>query len=140
MKLYLIGSLRNPDVPLVSATLRTFGHQVHDDWYAAGPRADDHWQEYEKDRGKTLSEALRTPAAQNVFHFDKQYLDWCDAAVLLMPCGKSGHLELGYAIGTGKRGYVLMLEEPDRWDVMYAFTDGLFTDIYDLAEELSSGN
>jgi hypothetical protein len=38
-----------------------------------------------------------------------------------MPAGKSGHLELGYAIGSGKRGFVCFDQEPDRWDVMYRF-------------------
>jgi len=41
MKLYLIGSLRNPRVPEVAEILRWNGHLVFDDWYAAGPEADD---------------------------------------------------------------------------------------------------
>jgi hypothetical protein len=44
-----------------------------------------------------------------------------------MPAGKSGHLELGYMLGQGKRGYVLFDKEPERWDIMYQFaTDDFF--------------
>ncbi len=48
------------------------------------------------------------------------------AGVLVLPAGKSGHLELGYLIGQGKPAYIWMPEEPDRWDVMYRFADAVF--------------
>ena len=52
MKLYIIGSLRNPRVPEVAKDLRESGYEVFDDWFAAGERADDSWQSYEKGRGR----------------------------------------------------------------------------------------
>jgi hypothetical protein len=45
----------------------------------------------------------------------------CDTVVLCMPAGKSGHLEFGYCCGTGKRGFILFDQEPERYDVMYRF-------------------
>ena len=42
---------------------------------------------------------------------------------MVLPCGKSAHLELGYAVGKGKRTVIFMPEEPERWDVMYNFAD-----------------
>lgn len=119
--IYLIGSLRNPYVPQLGNVLRTHGYEAFDDWYGAGPEADDYWQRHEKQRGVSYQQALKNPAARNVFRFDKLHLDKCDDVVLVMPAGKSGHLEFGYAIGTGKRGYVLFDKEPERWDVMYGF-------------------
>lgn len=95
MRLYIIGSLRNPEIPRVAQTLRDMGHTVFDSWFAAGPEADDHWQAYSKARGQTYEEALQDYAAQNVFHFDKRHLDRADAAILVLPAGRSGHLELG---------------------------------------------
>lgn len=118
--IYLIGSLRNPEVPKVANRLRERGHQVFDDWYAAGPHADDAWRDYHKQRGDTFEEAIGKPAAVNVFGFDKRYLDAASAVILLAPAGKSGHLELGYCLGQGKPGAIL-LDSPDRWDVMYRF-------------------
>lgn len=121
MKVYLIGSLRNPEVPRVAAQIRAAGFEVFDDWYAAGPTADDAWRDYEKARGHKLPEALRGHAARHVFEFDKEHLDNSDVVVLLLPAGKSGHLELGYAIGQNKPSIVQLDADPDRYDVMYRF-------------------
>lgn len=133
--IYLIGSLRNPEVPKIANLLRAEGHEVFDDWYAAGPTADDCWRDYEKDRGHCYMEALGGHAARNVFRFDKTHLDRCKAAVLVLPAGKSGHLELGYVIGTGRPAYIL-LDEPERWDVMYQFATGVFEKVEDLKDAL----
>jgi hypothetical protein len=137
-KVYIIGSLRNPAVPELATSLRKLGHYVFDDWYAAGPTADDCWQAYEKAKGISYPEALAGHAARNVFEFDKRHLDAADTAILLMPAGKSGHLELGYMLGSGKTGYVLFDKEPDRWDVMYQFANGVFHDVQALIEKLNA--
>jgi hypothetical protein len=39
-------------------------------------------------------------------------------------------------IGKGKPGYIL-LEDPDRWDVMYQFASGVFYELNELIVELS---
>lgn len=122
--IYLIGSLRNPQVPVVAELLRKAGFDVFDDWYAAGPEADDYWQKYENARGHTYGEALAGYAAQHVFAFDKYHLDRCEMALLMLPAGKSGHLELGYAAGKGKHTFILLDKVPDRYDVMYQFANG----------------
>jgi len=111
---YIIGSLANERVVEVGDALRAANHSVFDDWWAAGPQADFYWQEYEQGRGYTFGEALDRRAAQHVFSFDKQWLDWADTGVLVMPAGKSGHLELGYLIGRGCDGYILMEHEPEK--------------------------
>src|SRR5690606_16841454 len=94
------------------------------------------WQEYEKGKRVSYADALRMPAAQNVFQFDKKHLDMADAAVLVMPAGKSGHLELGYMAGKGKPTYVLFDQEPERWDVMLAFCNGIAFSVDTLMEML----
>lgn len=131
-KLYLIGSLRNPAVPALGNDLRRLGFDVFDDWYAAGEKADDAWQAYEQDRGHTFVEALDGYAAQHVFKFDHHHLAESDIGVLLMPAGKSGHIEAGFLMGQDKPVYVLLPEEPDRFDVMYAFFAGVFNEKKDL--------
>lgn len=142
-KIYLIGSLRNPLVPEYANKLREKGHTVFDDWYAAGPEADDYWQKYETERGHNYAEALDGYAAKHVFYFDKHHLDSNDKAVLVLPAGKSGHMELGYFMGTGKPGYILFDDDVEncRWDVMYEFAvdsgGGVFFDFDTLANELA---
>jgi hypothetical protein len=128
MKLYLIGSLRNEEVPKLAARLRAEGHSVFDDWFAAGPEADDWWQKYEKARGHSYAQALEGYAAQHVFEYDRSHLDRVEGGVLLLPAGKSGHLEAGYLIGQGKPVFILMQGEPERYDVMYRFAQGVYTD------------
>lgn len=137
--IYLIGSLRNPKVPKLAQILRGQGYEVFDDWYAAGPEADDHWQAYEKSRGHSLVAALDGYAAYHVFHYDKFHLERADAAVLVLPAGKSSHLELGYVIGLGKPGFILLDGEPDRYDVMYRFATGVAADRLVLYDMLLNG-
>lgn len=133
---YVIGSLRNPEVPLVGQALRQAGIDAFDDWFAGGEQADDSWQAYEEARGSSYVEALQSPAAQNVFQFDRRNLEAAAAAVLVGPAGKSAHLELGWMLGRGKPGFVYLAEEPARWDVMLAFATGVYTDLDALIHRL----
>ena len=121
-QIYVIGSLRNKNIPVVAKELRTLNFTVFDDWFSPGPEADDFWRKFEKVRGSTYKEALSSYAATHVFEFDKHHIDKSDIGVLLMPAGKSGHLELGYMIGQGKTCFMVFEEEPERWDVMVQFT------------------
>lgn len=136
-KVYLIGSLRNPRIPDVASFLRKSGYEVFDDWFAAGPEADDCWRNYEKERGRSYKEALSGYAARHVFGFDKHHLDTADAAVLVAPAGRSAHLELGYMAGKGRPTFVYFEEEPERWDVMYQFVTGVCFSVEELIDSLT---
>jgi hypothetical protein len=139
MNIYLIGSLRNSVVRPVADALRGAGHDVFDDWHAGGPEADDIWQGYETERGRSYTEALAGKYATHAFEFDAENLCRCDAGVMVMPAGKSAHLELGFLLGLGKLGYILLpYGEPERWDLMYKFADGIFYNVADLIEELNA--
>lgn len=136
--IYIIGSLRLPKVREFASLLRSEGFEVFDDWHAAGPEADDIWQKYEQDRGHDYLTAIGGWHAKNVFEFDERHLSRAGLGVLMLPAGKSGHMELGYLLGKGKRGYVLFDKEPERWDIMYRFATGLFIDQNSLIAELKS--
>jgi nucleoside 2-deoxyribosyltransferase len=136
--IYLIGSLRNPKVIDFGNRLRAAGFDVFDDWCSPGPETDAFWMEYERSRGRTFAEALQGHHAKDVFRFDKSHLDRCDMAVMMLPTGKSGHLELGYTIGKGKPGFILMDGEPERYDIMYQFATGIFMKEEDLLAALKS--
>lgn len=133
--IYLIGSLRNPEIPRIAWEIRAAGHDVFADWFAAGERADDAWRDWERGQGRSYVDALHGPAATNVFNFDYTWLSRADAVVLALPAGKSGHLELGWALGQRKPGYIL-LDNPDRWDVMYRFATGVYTSMDQLLAAL----
>lgn len=140
---YLIGSLRDERIVTLGKRLREESNvEVFDDWHAAGPIADDSWQKYETLRGHNYKEALRGYAAGHVFDFDHRHLARSTHVILVMPCGKSGHLELGWACGKGKKGYVLFDKEPERWDQMYQFAIESSGDVFfndqELIDELKS--
>jgi hypothetical protein len=138
---YLIGSLKNPQIPEIGNAIRALGLEAFDDWWGAGHEADDWWQRYENTRGRTYKEALAGFAAQTVFNFDKRHLDRCDGAILVLPAGRSGHLEFGYAVGSGKKGFILFDKTPERYDVMYNFATDVYFDLKDLLNELAkTGN
>jgi len=134
--IYLIGSLRNPEIPKIANKLRELDIEVFDDWYAAGPEADDKWREYEEQRGHSYVEALSGYPAEHVFQFDLHHINRCQAGMLVLPAGKSGHLELGYILGQGKPGYIL-LDKPDRWDVMYKFATQVTTELEEIIARLT---
>lgn len=123
-KVYLVGSLRNPRVPEIAHSLRNVGFDVYDDWYAVGPKADDHWKEYEQVRGRTYSQALQGWHAKHVFEMDMQHLKEANGVILVRPAGKSGHMEFGWAVRNGAWGVILLEEGADeRWDIMGLFAD-----------------
>ena len=136
MTIYLIGSLRNPEVPLLGQVLRAHGYDVFDDWHAGGEKADEEWMKYEQGRGRTYHEALSGYAANHTFNYDKFHLDRADVGVMVAPSGKSGHLELGYMLGQGKPGFIYMPTEPERWDVMVLFATRVLKTQDDLLEQL----
>ena len=133
--IYLIGSLRNEKIPEIAEQLRGEGFDIFDAWYAAGPKADDCWKKYSEIKGQSYAEALKDYAAQHIFDFDRYHLDRCDAAILVYPAGRSCGIEFGYMIGAGKPGWVL-LDTPDRWDVMVQFGDGWCFDTPKLIQML----
>lgn len=136
MKIYLVGSLKNPNVPLLGNALRDLGFDVFDDWWGAGPEADDCWQGYETIRGREYKDALHGHAATNIFTFDLGHLATSDAAVLLLPAGRSAHMEFGYIVGLRKPSFVLFDAIPERWDLMYRLANGVFFKQEDLLEAL----
>lgn len=136
MKIYLIGRMASISVPLVAKALRAANHTVFDDWISSGPEADLCWQAYEKARGRTYREALDGFHAQQSFALDKKHLDACDVAVLVAPAGKSAHLELGYIVGQGKPGYILLDGEPEKYDLMYLLATKIFISIDELIKNL----
>lgn len=137
LKIYIGGALANPEIVRLTKVLLSEGHDAFSEWYTPGPEADVLWRDYELSLGYDYREALKRPAAQNVFQFDKKHIDESDIFVMVLPCGKSAHLELGYALGRGKKGIIYMPEQPDRWDVMYGFAHRIVYNDTELLEEIS---
>lgn len=139
-KVYIVGSLRNPKIVDFDVALTDLGYDVFSGWFGAGETADQSWKFYEQAKGNTFREGLYSNAAQHIFQFDRRFLDRADIAVLLLPAGRSGHLEIGYATGRKKRTFVVFEEEPeDRWDVMYNFVERVFFSQKEFLDFMAAG-
>lgn len=94
---------------------------------------DKNWTNWTMDKFREVLDTNHR--AREGFISDKTGLDWCDICILLLPCGRSAHLELGYAVGRGKTTAILLTEnfEPE---LMYKFVDYIATDVRFLIEFL----
>lgn len=115
-KIYLASSWRNALQPQAVSALRHAGHEVYDFRNPAPGKSGFSWDDVDKEwrywtRGGFI-DGLTHPLARNGYQLDKDGLDWCDTCVVLLDCGKSAHLEAGYAIGQGKETF-FVLEHDD---------------------------
>jgi hypothetical protein len=69
------------------------------------------------------------------FESDFGAMQEADVFVLVLPCGRSAHLELGWAVGAGKRTAIL-LDDPCTPDLMYRMVDFVAPNVMDLLEWL----
>lgn len=121
MRIYVASSWRNHPQPLVVATLREWGHEAYD-FRNPPERAGFGWEAIHADWQKWTIEdfrdALAHPIAQAGYAADRRGMDWAELCVLVLPCGRSAHLEAGFMAGQGKPVLVLMLE-PAEPELMY---------------------
>ena len=142
MKVYVASSWRNPIQDVIVETLRGVGHEVYDFRNPAPGNKGFAWSEIDPEwkswnAGK-FREALKHPLAVDGFRLDMTALRWCDACVLVLPCGRSAHLELGWAAGAGKKTVALVLDGfgPHEPELMYAMLDHVCTSIHEMAAVL----
>ena len=106
MDIYVASSWRNEHQPGVVAGLRDAGLSVYDFRNPAAGNRGFHWSEIDpnwKDWSTAeYRHALRHPLAEQGYGFDMSALLQCRVCVLVLPCGRSAHLEAGFAAGAGK--------------------------------------
>lgn len=141
---YVASSWRNPVQPAVCATLAAAGIPHYDfrnpdggtgfSWKDVKPDTEDRSI---PDKGadwvgsdEYLS-MVSHPIALAGFEANFAAMRRADTFVLVLPCGKSAHLELGWAIGAGKRTAIL-LEDPIEPELMYWLADHLSPSLFDL--------
>jgi hypothetical protein len=74
---------------------------------------------------------VQHPRAIEGYESDLAAMQRADTFVMVLPCGKSAHLELGYAWGAGKRTAIL-LEDPVEPELMYRGVDLMTANLADL--------
>lgn len=147
-RIYLASSWRNTSQPRVLAALRGAGHEVYDfrnpkpgdqgfSWRQVGYTSP--WAPGDGQPGDvTLADlaqyrtALDHPRAREGFASDFGAMQWADTFVLLLPCGRSAHLEAGWGVGAGKRVHVLLSTEKFEPELMYLMCHGVHTELHRL--------
>lgn len=62
-------------------------------------------------------------------------LEWADACVLVLPCGRSAHTEAGWMAGRGRK-VVVHIPEMQEPELMYKLFDKVVGSLDDLTESL----
>lgn len=124
-KIYLASSWRNREQPTMVDLLRAAGHDVYDFRNPPGgiqngfrwSEIDEDWQDWD---AATYRRNLVGPLAQQGFNSDFSAMQWADVGVLLLPCGRSAHLELGWMAGAGKFTIIVTNdgEEPELMNLL----------------------
>lgn len=144
-QIYVASSWRNIRYPEVVSRLRSEGHDVYDFRNPAVGDEGFSWRqvpgapEADHRKGWPAADVVRVlaqPRAQAGFKSDMDALRSCDACVLVLPCGRSAHLELGWAVGAGRRTIVL-LDDPAEPDLMHLMVDRICLDLDQVVEELT---
>ncbi len=136
MKIYVASSWRNQIQPEVVSALREAGFEVYDfkqpqpgDNGFHWTECDPNWKNWTPDQ---FIDGLGHPIARAGFKKDMDALEGCDLCVLVVPCGRSAHLEAGYAIGANKPTAILLADgEPE---LMYKMASKLCTSIEEIVE------
>ncbi len=144
MRIYIASSWRNEFQPEVVAKLRADGHEVYDfkgpgdGWGGGGDgpggfgwrEIDPEWQYWPANIPRYL-EGLKNPRAEEGFRRDMDALEKSDACVMVMPCGPSASMEMGWAAGRGKLTiiYIPAMREPDLMVKMASLVSDNFDDV-----------
>lgn len=138
---YVASSWRNPIHPDVVDSLRTEGIPCYD--FKRDEGAQFGWHEVMPDTYVRGSEsvpvgdyldAIEHPRAIEGYDSDFAAMERADTFVLVLPCGRSAHLELGWAVGAGKRTCILLDSSRTVMvpELMYKMVDHLAPNMADL--------
>lgn len=136
-RIYLASSWRNPEQPDLVKYLRAAGHEVYDfrnpepgDNGFHWSELDPHWQGWSPEKYIEMIESH--PRAADGYAKDKAAMEWADTCVLLLPSGRSAHIEAGEMIGQGKPTAVVVRPEKFEPELMYLLADLRTADYRDL--------
>jgi len=136
MRIYVASSWRNEHQSVVVQQLRDAGFEVYD---FKNPKPGDtgfHWSEIDPEwktwDARTFRIALNHEIAVDGFASDFAAMEWADACVLVLPCGRSAHLEAGYFVGHPTKRLVILLGiddthviPPQEPELMYRMADAI---------------
>lgn len=133
--IYLASSWRNARQPIVHSILTDEGYKVYDfrnpfpsNIGFAWGSIDSDWQKWNPAEYRS---ALQHPLALDGFQLDWNAMRESRMCVLLLPCGRSAHLEAGYFIGKLQPTFVLM-ESQEEPELMYKMANAICLSVGEL--------
>lgn len=144
-QIYVASSWRNVHQPGIVGILRADGHEVYDFRNPAPDNKGFAWSDVDREwlnwtPENYVKQINSHPVAASGFKLDKNALDWCDTCILVLPCGRSAHLEAGYTIGQGKDTFILLHEDKFEPELMYLLGDGCSTSIHQIMHWMNESN
>lgn len=143
---YVASSWRNLLQQGVVHTLRAAGIPVYD-FRNPGPGEQGFsWREIDPDwlnwTPRQWRDALGHPVAQAGYRNDRGGMDRADCCVLVLPCGRSAHLEAAFMAAEGKPVFTLALDkvEPDLMNLLLGPPDHLCVTMGELLARLGVPN
>jgi hypothetical protein len=137
VRLYVASSWRNTYYPSVLETLQLAGHQAHDFRDPAGyftwAGIDPAWEDWTTEE---YVAALDHENADVGFNRDLHGMVRAEACVLVLPCGRSAHLEAGWFVGAN-RPLVIYVPERIEPELMYRLADAVVWTESDLITALN---
>ncbi|MFH1568507.1 MAG: hypothetical protein ABIL09_10970 [Gemmatimonadota bacterium] len=122
-RIYVASSWRNSHQPRVVDVLRACGHDVYDFRHPEPGNNGFHWSDVDpawKDwTPAQFRAALDHPIAVSGRRLDFDAMKWADVCVLVLPCGRSAHIEAGWFIGAGKPVLILLEDGGSESELMY---------------------
>ena len=119
-RIYVASSWRNKAQPNIVQHLRYNNHQVYDfrnpfngipgfSW----SEVDANWKNWTAN--EYIDQLVTNPICARGFMSDFRAMQWANTCVLVLPSGRSAHLEAGWFCGQGKRCIILTQdgEEPE---------------------------
>ncbi len=137
--IYVASSWRNSYQQRIVTRLRAEGHSVYDFRNPTKGNSGFHWSEinplWKHWSPRQFATALATPIARDGFAMDMDALIQADVVVLLLPSGRSAHVEAAYHRGLG-RPVIVHMPEPCEPELMYKMFQVMTSDEQELVEAL----
>ena len=143
-KIYVASSWRNNQYEDVLGELLIAGHEIWDWRDPPTGTPPFRWQDIVPDytHGHAMDtdqflNVIEQPHAIEGFHADFKGMQWCDLGVLLLPAGRSAHIEAGWIRGQAKDLYIIRPDDQEP-DLMHKLTSAIFKDVNTLVRHLET--
>lgn len=140
-QIYLASSWRNPYQMDVLNTLRLYlDVEIYDFKHPADDVSGFSWKEidngYEHWTTDEYIAILNHPISERGFNYDYDAMKNSDGCVLLLPCGRSAHIEAGYFVGANKPLWIFIPDDRTEPELMYKMANGIYHSMIDIMNDI----